>query len=110
MLKVGQMVKVVNEELDSYGCIGVITDVDTEWMFPYELKFEGGLKFSQELFGKDDIQLLLPKMTNVKKEKSINEDIDNLIERIKGETHNRENALAITKLQEARMWYLEGKK
>lgn len=109
MLKVGQMVKVVNEGLDSYGRIAKIVDVDAEWSYPYELEFKSGEKFTQELYGEDDIRLLLSVGADDNDKKTIEESIDDLIERVKNEAHNRENSLVITKLQEARMWYLEGK-
>lgn len=109
MLKLGQVVKVVNPELESYGQIAKIVDVDVEWHCPYELEFINGEKYTQELYGKDDIRLLL-ETSDTKSKKSIEESINELIERIKNQSHNRENSLAITKLQEAKMWYVEGKR
>ena len=108
MLKVGQIVKIVNRDLDSYDEIAKIVDVDSEWSYPYELEFVNGKKYSTELYGKDDIQLLL-ETSEAKIKKSIEDSIADLIERIKNQGHTRENSLAITKLQEAKMWYVEGK-
>ena len=106
MYEVGQRVKVTNPNYESYGMVGVIVDVDPEWAYPYELDFDG-VKFDLELYGDKDIQLMID--TSVKTTKSVDETIAELIVRMANEPHTRENALTITKLQEARMWFIEGK-
>lgn len=106
MYELGQKVKVVNPNYDSYGKVGVIVDVDPEWSYPYEIDFNGE-KFEQELYGESDIQLALD--TNVNNVKPVDVLIAELIIRMANEPHTRENAVTITKLQEARMWFLEGK-
>ena len=106
MYEVGQRVKVTNPNYESYGMVGIIVDVDPEWAYPYELEFEG-IKFDQDLYGDKDIQLVID--TSVRTIKSVDETIAELIVRMANEPHNRENALTITKLQEARMWFIEGK-
>ena len=106
MYEVGQRVKVVNTNYDSCGRVGIIVDVDPQWSYPYELDF-GEEKFEQELYADDDIQLVID--TNVKSVKPVEELIVELILRMADEPHTRENALTITKLQEARMWFREGK-
>ena len=104
--EVGQRVRVVNPDYESYGRVGVIVDIDLEWSYPYELDF-GEEKFEQELYEDSDIQLVID--TTIKTTKPVDELIAELIVRMASEPHNRENALAITKLQEARMWFIEGK-
>lgn len=106
MYEVGQRVKVVNTNYDSYGRVGIIVDVDPEWAYPYELDF-GEEKFEQELYGDKDIQLVID--TSARNKKPVDELIAELIVRMASESHTRENALTITKLQEARMWFIEGK-
>ena len=106
LYEVGQRVRVVNRDYDSYGRIGVIVDIDLGWSYPYELDF-GEDKFEQELYGVSDIQLLID--TSLKTTKPVDELIAELIVRMASEPINRENALTITKLQEARMWFIEGK-
>lgn len=129
--KVGNIVKVVNKDLDSYGQIGRIASVDTEWHVPYEVNF-GHKKFEEEIFYESDLTLIdegedtevvaeatprdfidITFQNGAVSENGVNgaqiEDvIDVLVERLegfqKGDLACRENALAITHLQEAQNW------
>lgn len=131
--KVGDKVRVVNITDDYYtdalGAVGTIVDVDEEWLNPYEVYFGEGLKFRQELFAECELVLDseptgLPQTEyiNIKFQEGaivdngvngcqIEDVIDTLVERLngfqKGNFACRENALAITKLEEARMWLTE---
>lgn len=110
MLEVGQTVRVTNPDLEAYGAIGVIVDVDEKWMNPYEIKFYNDAKFSQELYSDDDVTLVIN--TNSKKQtdnpiESMINHIDNLVEHAKKQPSTREVSIAITKLQEAKMWLKE---
>lgn len=109
MYQVGQIVKVVNQKLDTYGMIGEIVDVDETWAYPYEIKFKEDINTDQELYSHSDVQVYIGDSVN-KKVKSIEDAITDLIILVATEGHTRENALTLTKLQEARMWYVEGKK
>lgn len=128
--KIGDKVRVINKSLESYNSIGTIVDIDEDWSHPYELDFDGfeGQKFEEELFMETDLSLveeakvIEPKkprdFINIKFQEGtvlengvngaqIEDVIEVLIERLqgfqKGKFSCRENALAITKLQEARM-------
>lgn len=138
--KVGDRVTVVSSEMQHLiGQSGVITDVDEEYIFPYEVKFDddslNGVSMVT-LFAEDDISpehrvVMMPAIEmgtpildeqsfiNIKfqegtvKDNGINgvqiEDvIDVLVERLQGFQQGnfacRENALAITHLQEAQNW------
>lgn len=132
--KIGDKVRVINKSLESYNSIGTIVDIDGDWSHPYELDFDGfeGQKFEEELFMETDLSLveeakvIEPKkprdFINIKFQEGtvlengvngaqIEDVIEVLIERLqgfqKGKFSCRENALAITKLQEARMWLEE---
>lgn len=132
--KIGDKVRVINKSLESYNSIGTIVDIDEDWSHPYELDFDGfeGQKFEEELFMETDLSLveeakvIEPKkprdFINIKFQEGtvlengvngaqIEDVIEVLIERLqgfqKGKFSCRENALAITKLQEARMWLEE---
>lgn len=129
--KIGDKVRVINKSLESYNSIGTIVDIDEDWSHPYELDFNGQ-EFEEELFMATDLSLveeakvIEPKkprdFINIKFQKGtvlengvngaqIEDVIEVLIERLqgfqKGKFSCRENALAITKLQEARMWLEE---
>lgn len=129
--KIGDKVRVINKSLESYNYIGTIVDIDRDWSHPYELDFDGQ-KFEEELFMETDLSLveeakaIEPKaprdFINIKfQEGTVSENgvngaqiedvIELLIERLqvlqKGKPPCRENVLAITKLQEARMWLEE---
>src|SRR5690606_26449433 len=131
--KIGDTVKVNNINLHAYGAIGKIKDIDRDWNPPYEVDF-GRDKYNEELFYESDLILANeedveePSTTNPRdfidiafqnvtvKDYVVNgeqmEDvIDVLIERLigfqRGDFPCRENALAITKLEEARMWLNE---
>lgn len=132
--KIGDKVRVINKSLESYNSIGTIVDIDEDWSYPYELDFNGfeGQKFKEELFMEADlslveeaevIELKEPRdFINIKFQEGtvlengvngaqIEDVIEVLIERLqgfqKGKFHCRENDLAITKLQEAKMWLEE---
>lgn len=129
--KIGDKVRVINKSLESYNSIGIVVDIDEDWSHPYELDFYGQ-EFEEELFMATDLSLveeakvIEPKkprdFINIKFQKGavlengvngaqIEDVIEVLIERLqefqKGKFSCRENALAITKLQEARMWLEE---
>lgn len=129
--KIGDKVRVINKSLESYNSIGTIVDIDKDWSHPYELDFDGQ-KFEEELFMETDLSLveeakaIEPKaprdFINIKfQEGTVSENgvngaqiedvIELLIERLqefqKGKSPCHENVLAITKLQEARMWLEE---
>lgn len=129
--KIGDKVRVINKSLESYNSIGTIVDIDKDWSHPYELDFDGQ-KFEEELFMETDLSLveeaevIEPKaprdFINIKfQEGTVSENgvngaqiedvIELLIERLqelqKGKSPCRESVLAITKLQEARMWLEE---
>lgn len=133
--KLGDTVRVINKDLDSYNAIGKVVDIDTEWHLPYELKFDK--QYHEDLFYESDLALVevdesesIEENVDAKprdfidikfqegtvKDNGVNgaqiEDvIDVLVERLegfqKGQFPCRENALAITKLEEARMWLNE---
>lgn len=132
--KIGDKVRVINKNLESYNSIGTIVDIDEDWSHPYELDFDGfeGQEFEEELFMETDLSLveeakvIEPKeprdFINIKFQEGtvlengvngaqIEDVVEVLIERLqgfqKGKFTCRENALAITKLQEARMWLEE---
>jgi hypothetical protein len=112
------------------GLTGKIIDVDPEWHYPYEIAFADGIEREACLFADEDLELLSVVEEEVKKangqyfininwqegtveENGVNgvqiEDvIDILVERLtefqKGAFPCRENALAITHLQEAQNW------
>lgn len=127
--KVGDLVELVqlynptNGQEEHLHKVGKIVDVDEEWVYPYEVDFD-----NENLYC--DVELKLVELTvtpanpflNIKfqegtvEENGVNgtqiEDvIDLLVERLngfqKGAFPCRENALAITKLEEARMWLNE---
>lgn len=136
-LEVGNYVRVVNDRSDAFGAIGRIIDIDLDWVYPYEILFSEDVKYDQELFGDEDLTLvigtvaikveddfhtveILPDFINIKFQDGVRdlserangcqiEDvIDVLVDRLesfqKGSMPCRENALAITKLEEARLW------
>lgn len=55
--KIGDKVKIVNPNVDSYGAIGVIVDIDKDWEFPYEVEFEDE-KYEDVLFIDDELELV----------------------------------------------------
>lgn len=130
--KVGDIVKIVNKDLDSHGVVGRIVDIDEEWSYPYEIDFGEGANFNEELFVSSDF--IKVDMDNERSKSSkeepvdfidikfqegtvedngvngaqIEDVIDVLVDRLigfqKGNFPCRENALAITHLQEAQNW------
>lgn len=120
--KLGEKVRV-----PKYNDVGTIVDIDTDWVYPYEVEFESGNVYDEELFIEEDLEPMLDieedkSYINIKfqegaiLENGVNgcqiEDVINLlVERLKGFQKGgfpcRENALAITKLEEARMWLEE---
>jgi len=140
---VGDKVRVIKQpdsaEENIIGEVGIIVDIDPDWIFPYEVDFGEGRDFGVELFDENDLELVASKRfvemyeevekhqnnksyINIKfqegaiGEVGVNgcqiEDVINvLVERLegfqKGGLPCRENALAITKLEEARMWLNE---
>lgn len=126
--KEGDIVKVINKDLDSYGAIGKIVSIDTEWHVPYEVDF-GYKKFEEEIFYESDLILADTDGSNkvVTEEKqprefinitfqngvvsengvngaTIADVIDVLVERLEGYPSSREVSLTITHLQEAQNW------
>lgn len=125
--KVGDTVKVINPNLDSYGAIGKIVDIDTEWHVPYEVSF-GDKKIEEELFYKSDLTLVDDKEIKRLEEAeprdfiditfqngtvsdngvngaTVADVIDVLVERLEGYyPSSREISLTITHLQEAQNW------
>lgn len=121
--KLGEKVRV-----PKYNDVGTIVDIDLDWVYPYEVEFESGNVYDEELFIEGDLE---PYFGIVKEDKSyirikfqegailengingcqIEDVIDLLVERLEGFQKGgfpcRENALAITKLEEARMWLNE---
>lgn len=118
------------------GLVGAIIDIDDEWHFPYEVEWEDGEHHDGIcLFAGEDLELvketvlMMPEITlskptyiNIKWQEgtvdesdingaTIEDIIDLLVERLEGFQSGkftcRENALAITKLEEARMWLNE---
>lgn len=55
--KIGDKVKVVNPNADSYRAIGVIVDIDKDWDFPYEVEFKDK-KYEDVLFIDDELELV----------------------------------------------------
>jgi hypothetical protein len=115
--KVDDIVKVVTADedcRDAVGLVGRIVDVDEEWAFPYEIDF--GIKTKQELFTEDQLVLIDPNsiVTEIDKaiqeQESIEAEIRRLVERIKEELpSSRAVSMAITKLDEARLWVGEAR-
>lgn len=130
--EVGDVVKIVNKDLDSYGAMGRIVDIDEGWTFPYEIHFGEGVKFSEELFVQSDF---IKADTNEGRSKSskkepidfidikfqegtveengvngaqIEDVIDVLVDRLnsfqRGKLPCRENAFAVKHLEEAQNW------
>ena len=134
--EVGDIVRVINKELLTHNSIGKIVAIDSKWDYPYEVEFNKLVEYGEELFSESDIAKLDEEDLEVYKDEEKNpkdfidivfqegtvddngvngaqiEDvIDVLIDRLmgfqKGKFPCRENALAITKLEEARMWLNE---
>ena len=128
--KVGEKVRVV--ALDSDGStmireLGVVIGIDEEWMNPYEVELENKEKYHKDLFTEGELEPYFTEektlgFINIKfqegnvRDNGVNgaqvEDvIDVLVEQLlefqKSEFACRENALAITKLEEARLWLNE---
>ena len=115
------------------GLTGVIVDIDPDWVYPYEIAYDDGVEREVCLFSEDQLELLSVVEKEVKKanehlyidikwqegtveENGVNgvqiEDVINiLVDRLQefqnGNFPCRENALAITKLEEARLWLNE---
>lgn len=123
---VGDLVKVINKDLEAYGHIGKVVSVDEEWVCPYEVKFDDSVytEAFEELFYETDLALVErakkvePKeprdFINIKFKETVNDEgatiqdvIDLLIEEIlkkrKGKPYI-EYSMTVTKLREAKMW------
>jgi len=105
--KIGDKVKVVNKDLDAFGAIGEIVDIDKEWHVPYEVSF-GEKKYNEEIFYETDLILVDEEDNVVIEEEPIEElvedEIDILVEKLRAMNPSREISLAITHLQEAQNW------
>jgi len=106
--------------------VGKIVDIDPDWMRPYEIEFDRGNKYDVELFTEAEIEPFFgiveekePSFIKIKFQEGaiqehgengcqIEDVIDVLVERLQGFQNGgfpcRENALAITHLQEAQNW------
>lgn len=123
---VGDLVKVINKDLEAYGHIGTVVSVDEEWVCPYEIKFDDSVNTEtfEELFYETDLALVEraekvePKeprdFINIKFKETVNDEgatiqdvIDLLIEETlkkrKGKPYI-EYSMTVTKLREAKMW------
>jgi len=132
--KLYDKVKVVNigreEYRDCLGAIGVIVDVDPNWVLPYEIEFENGMRYSKDLFAENEIVLyeeprnkpqtdyidIKFKRTPQDNGASVSDIIDVLIAKVKldyntdGNTRldvNMSTTNAISRLMEAKMWASE---
>lgn len=133
--QVGDRVEVVNRSLKSFGATGKIIEIDSTYIYPYEVEFDDGKDYGENLFAETDLTwadedsqvveeiVKEPKdyidikfQEGTVKRHGVNgakvEDvIDVLVEKLQdfqwGKHPSREYALAITKLEEARMWLNE---
>lgn len=123
------MVIVSNKELDSYGAIGKIIDINESYLYPYEIKF--AREYSENLFCYSDISIYefeenkfeekddyidIKFQDGTVNENGVNgcqiEDVITvLVERLKGFQNGNhpcmENEIAIIKLEEAKIWLEE---
>lgn len=125
--KVGDVVKVINKDLEAYGHIGTIVSVDEEWVCPYEIKFDDNVdtEVFEELFYETDLALVkeaeeTPKkepedFINIKFKETVNDEgatIQDVIDLLIEETNKKrgkkpyctEYMMSIKRLREARMW------
>lgn len=128
MFKKNDRVTVISGQTTALGQNGTIISVDEEWVFPFEVKFDSGETYDQELFSDEqlrlieDLQIEPQSYINIKfqqgtvKEKGVNgvttvDVIDYIVDILeghqKGKLACRENDMAIVKLEEARMWLCE---
>lgn len=125
IFEVGDRVRVFHDGTEIIRDTGTIVDVDSDWVYPYEIEFDEGRKYSVELFAGEELEPIFNEdvnYINIKfqngaiQENGVNgaqiEDvIDVLVDKLlsfqKSEFACRENALAITKLEEARLWLNE---
>lgn len=134
-LGIGDKVRVITKDGDG-SIVGRIVDIDDTWVYPYEVQIEGEEEtllcgsHELDLLIEPKTILMMPLIKEDKEESYINikfqegaiqevgvngaqieNVIDVLIERLEGFQKGgypcRENALAITKLEEARMWLNE---
>lgn len=123
---VGDLVKVINKDLEAYGHIGTVISVDEEWVCPYEVKFDDSVdtEVFEELFYETDLVLVkkaeeTPKkepkdFINIKFKETVNDEgatIQDVIDLLIKETLKKrkgkpyiEYSMTVTKLREAKMW------
>lgn len=128
--KIGDVVRVINKDLQAYNAVGTVIDIDPDWSYPYEIDF-GGQVFTEELFAETDLALVKkaeevpPKnakdFINIEFQKgdasvvgvngaTIQDVVDLLIEKMVEERKNIksdryfEYKMVIAKLKEVKMW------
>lgn len=128
--KIGDVVRVINKDLQAYNAVGTVIDIDPDWSYPYEINF-GGQVFTEELFAETDLALVkkaeeVPSKNakdfiNIEFQKgdasvvgvngaTIQDVVDLLIERMIEERKNIKNdryfeyTMVIAKLKEVKMW------
>lgn len=128
--KIGDVVRVINKDLQAYNAVGTVIDIDPDWSYPYEINF-GGQVFTEELFAETDLALVKkaeevpPKnakdFINIEFQKgdasvvgvngaTIQDVVDLLIERMVEERKNIKNdryfeyTMVVAKLKEVKMW------
>lgn len=112
--KVGDKVRVrriyEEEHKDCVGATGVVTYVDPDWIYPYELEFDEHERYySKDLFLEVELELYEEEVD----EPSISEVMDDLLLKLKklhndggngGMNHYLTVNNAIARLTEAKMW------
>lgn len=128
--KIGDVVRVINKDLQAYNAVGTVVDIDPDWSYPYEIDF-GGQVFTEELFAETDLALVKkaeevpPKnakdFINIEFQKgdasvvgvngaTIQDVVDLLIEKMVEERKNIksdryfEYKMVVAKLKEVKMW------
>lgn len=128
--KIGDVVRVINKDLQAYNAVGTVVDIDPDWSYPYEIDF-GGQVFTEELFAETDLALVKkaeevpPKnakdFINIEFQKgdasmvgvngaTIQDVVDLLIEKMAEERKNIksdryfEYKMVVAKLKEVKMW------
>lgn len=128
--KIGDVVRVINKDLQAYNAVGTVIDIDPDWSYPYEINF-GGQVFTEELFAETDLALVKkaeevpPKnakdFINIEFQKgdasvvgvngaTIQDVVDLLIEKMVEERKNIksdryfEYKMVVAKLKEVKMW------
>lgn len=128
--KIGDVVRVINKDLQAYNAVGTVIDIDPDWSYPYEIDF-GGQVFTEELFAETDLALVKkaeevpPKnakdFINIEFQKgdasvvgvngaTIQDVVDLLIEKMVEERKNIksdryfEYKMVVAKLKEVKMW------